>query len=179
MQKHQLRLARPYPLPAANSNEPDKWNRPLFSLFECLDVSQELLDSYWQRHTLPLMGVGPTQAEALSQLAVARLESLLTQGRKELSGQFTAIEMSVLMTSYMDQFVAPADCDELADVVASNLGIGDRYTTRESLALVERLRALTALQRTALFDALELVYFSDKEPLEVLRELNIELALSP
>jgi len=179
MQKH-LRQVRPYPLPAADSNEPDKWNRPLFSLFECLDVSQELLDSYWKRHTLPLMGVGPTQAEALSQLAVARLESLLKQGRKELSGQFTVIDIGILMTIYANQFVAPADIDELADVVADTLGVGDRFTTRRSLALVDRLRALTALQRIALFDALELIYFSGKESLEVLRELHIELRpLSP
>lgn len=169
------RLARPYPLPPADSSEPGKWNRPLFSLFECLEVSQELSDSYWIQHTLPLMGSGRLQTDALSQLAVARLEWLLQQGRKELSGQFTLEEMSILMTSYMDQFVAPVDSDELADIVAGNLGVGDLQTSQNSVDLVERLRALSALQRTALFDALELMYFTREAPLIVLRQLRIQL----
>lgn len=175
MKKNHTRLARPYPLPSADSSHPEKWNRPLFSLFECLDVSQELLDSYWRLHTLPHIGEGPVQADALAQLAVARLELLLHQGRRELSGQFNAVDMSVLLTCYTGDFVAPTDGDELADVVASSASVRYLHTHADRESLVERLRALTSLQRTALFDAVELVHLSGREPLGVLRQLHIEL----
>lgn len=175
MKKNHTHLARPHPLPSADSSRPDEWNRPLFSLFQCLDVSQELLDSYWKQHMLPHMGDGPLQVEALSNLAVARLEFLLQQGRRELSGQFSAADMSVLLTCYMGDFVAPADGDELADVVANSASVRYIHTRADRESLVERLRALTSLQRTTLFDAMELVHLSGLEPLDVLRQMNIQL----
>lgn len=179
MNKNYPRLARPYPLPPADFSEPHKWNRPLFSLYECLDVSQELLDSYWKWHTLPHVGDGPLQAEALTTLAVARHEFLLQQGRKELSGQFSEADISVLLTCYMGAFVAPDDFDELAEVVASSDSVRYLHTRADHAALVERLRALTSLQRTALFDAMELIHFSEHEPLDVLRQLHIQLRREP
>lgn len=175
MQKRNTRLARPYPLPPANPNEPDKWNRPLFSLLECLDVSQELLDSYWERHTVPTMGDGALQAEALTNLAVARLESLLHQGRKELSGQLSMADWSVVLTSHTGEFVAPADYNELADSVATDDRLRSLQTSKERTALVKRLRGLTNLQRTALFDAIEVIYFSEQEPSDVLQQLGIQV----
>lgn len=175
MKTNHHHLVRPYPLPAAHSSEPDKWNLPLFYLFECLDVSRALLDSFWKWHDLPEVGDGPVQVEALTNLAVARLEYLLQQGRNQLSGQFTEADWSVLLTSYMGEFVASADFDELADTVASNVSLRCLQTSEERASLVEKLRTLTSLQLTALFDAMEIIYFSKQEPLNVLRQLHIKL----
>lgn len=175
MKNNQVRLVRTYPLPSASSSEANKWNRSLFCLAECLDISHDLLDSFWERHTLPLVGDGPLHFEALTNLAVARLEFLLRQGRKELSGQLSTADWSVVLTSHIGEFVAPADYDELADVVASDDRLRRLQTSEERATLVERLRGFTSLQRTALVDAIEVIYLSEQEPLDVLQQLQIQV----
>lgn len=170
------RLARPYPLPSADASNPTEWNRPLASLFDCLTGCEAPLDSYRRAHTFPLLGDGPLQETALAQLAVVRLQVLLEQGRKELAGLFNTWEMSALLTSYMSEFVTPDDSNNLASVVARNLGIGgNEAEATNNAAFISKLLALSLLQRTALFDALEVMYHSRQEPLDVLKRLQIQL----
>lgn len=167
------RLSPPLTVEAFSSG---RWNRPLSNLLACLFVCEGSLQSYRKVHTFPRLGNGPFEETAIVQLAVVRLESLLEQGRQELGGRFDMWDISVLQNSYLGDFVPPDDSDELVEVVSSMVGLPQNQADEKRIArLLGRLGELSALQRTSLFDALEVMYYSGDETVDVLKRLGIRL----
>ena len=109
--------------------------------------------SYIQQHTVES---GELTPDAVTLLAVARLEWLLQATRRELSGLFTEDEVCALMDCFQADFFFPDMFNCLGSYLCNHLGIElDELETSRVARLVSKLRELTPSQRATLADALE------------------------
>jgi hypothetical protein len=114
------------------------------------------------------------------QLATARLEWILRETRRELSGRFTSEEFWALLECYQGTVFFPDLFYSLASDLCDDCGVDlDAYETSSIAPLVSKLLALTPCQRATLADALEQAWYrgmqSCKSPETIFSSLGIKL----
>ena len=117
--------------------------------------------------------------QALS-VAAARLEWLLEDGRRRISGRFSEEDFVVLLDAFQGEPFAAQDPGQIAGALCDHLGIepGDVDGTPVA-GLVQRLAELDAVQVVALADCLERAWHgfaTGRAIAETLAALGVELA---
>lgn len=148
----------------------------LSSMQEALETTLPHAQTYLQAHTFADLERNEEAMAATVKLAVVRLEWLLDDARQGISGMFSQEEFTLLLNCFQGKFLTPDDCQRLASSVCDDLGIElDSYRESGIAEFVDKLRTLTAPQRAALADALEVAWHSGRPVAEALADLGIEL----
>lgn len=129
---------------------------------------------YLETRAFPRMKSSDESAAATVQIAVARLDALLDQGRQQISELFTEDEFIMLLNCHQGQFLTPYECRRMASTLCDELGIEiDEYHVSPLRDFIDRLRGLTPLQSMALADALEVAWHTGPPAFERLAEMDL------
>jgi hypothetical protein len=107
---------------------------------------------------------------------------VLGYARRELAGQFSEVDIGLLLSCYQAEVFFPDQLRSLASDLLEDLGLDVEDYHEEPVApLIDKLRALTPVQRVALADALEQTWSrglpAGKAVAAFFGELGIELAV--
>lgn len=114
-------------------------------------------------------------------LAAARLQWLLKNTRKGISGVFTEGEFITLLNCYCGELFFTDQLSGIASDLCDDHGVDiDSYQRTAIAPLVDKIRPLGAVERLALADALEQTWHravnEQRSPCDILSELGIGLA---
>jgi hypothetical protein len=97
---------------------------------------------------------------AMANLAMARLEWAMEQGRKALDGLITEEEFVTLCNVFNCDLATPYDTENMASHVAHEFGIEcDTYRETSFAGLLDKLMALSAIQKLALRDLVQRFWY--------------------
>ena len=119
--------------------------------------------------------------DSASVMACSRLEWILNETRKELSGRFTEQQIELLLNCFQAEIFFPDQFNDIASSLCEDLGIEfDEYQQHPIGPFINELRELSPAQRVTLADALEQTWYrglpSGKGVAEFLEELGLKLA---
>lgn len=142
----------------------------------------QLSESWAERYTSDRVGGNMGFDElTLGTMASARLEYVLEDARRELAGLFSEADIELLLNCYQGEVFFPDQFRSLASDLLDDLGFElEAYHEQPVAPLIDKLRALTPVQRVALADALEQTWYRGlpcgTRVREFLANLGIELA---
>lgn len=115
--------------------------------------SDDYTKQYLADHNLPSTGLDERR---VTRLATARLEWLLRDARKNLSGQFSSADIVALMNCFQDVLFFPDQVGTIASELCDDFGVEvDKWDQSEIAPLLRKLRTMSAVEKLALADALE------------------------
>lgn len=134
--------------------------------------------TYISQHTDTEAGLSLTGA---AMMATARLNMILDDTRRKLSGMFSQRELLMLVNCFLDAVFYPHIIRRMVSKLCNDLGIEDYENMPPEVAsLVNKLRSLDIAERMSLADALEQAWYRGKRDklsiVEVFSELGIELS---
>jgi len=159
-----------------DSDETEAPSDCLFNLQKALDSTLCNAQTYLLAHSFDELEGSEEAMGATVKFALGRLEWLLDEGRQQISGKFSHEEFVILLDCYKGDFLTQKDCQTIATTVRNERSMQPVDTKKLSFArFVDRLRALTKLQRAALADAIEVAWYSGRPVNEALADLGIRL----
>lgn len=146
---------------------------------QALSFSEGWAESYTRDRVGGKMGF---DEQTLGIMTSARLGWVLGYARQELKGLFSEADIVLLLNCYQDEVFFPDQFRSLASDLLDDLGYDvEDYHQQPIAPLIDKLRALTPVQRVALADALEQTWYrglpAEKPVGEFLAKLGIELAV--
>lgn len=143
---------------------------------KAISYSWRYSEKYRGQHVGGRWGIGESQATTL---AISRLQWLLVEGRKSLSGRFTKEEFRQLMNCFQAEIFDPDMFRDFAVAVAQESGVDEVILDGGKVPkFIKKLLKLSPLEDAALADALEQAWYRSGGELDhfgVLEELGIEL----
>lgn len=134
--------------------------------------------SYMQEHANNGTGLSSKNAALM---AAGRLEWLLQETRPSLSGLFSEQDVLVLLDCYLGDMFFPNQACWHASDLCNHLGIEvDDYRASGIAPLIDKLEALSAIQRMTLSDALEQTWHrgmrkQQRQPKDFMASMGINL----
>jgi hypothetical protein len=128
-----------------------------FNLDQVLRSSLQWADAYTSNRHFEKVGMTP---DATTTIAAARLEWLLQEGRRTLSGVISVRDFVVLCNTFQMELAIPEDYASLASQVANDNGLDtDNYQESGMGPLLDKLMGLSVLQSAALRDLVERYWY--------------------
>ena len=145
---------------------------------QALMFSEAHIKSYMDQHVIEALALNSNRAALM---AAGRLELLLEQTRPSLSGMFTAKDWTQLLNCYQGEIFFPDQIRDIASDLCDDQGVDlDSYKASGIAPLLDKILALSAVQRLTLADALEQIwhrgFLENRAADDFLKELGIDLA---
>lgn len=122
-------------------------------LDETIRSSLHRADTYTDSHLYTDIGLTET---AVMTIGLARLDSILEQGRHDLHGLISPEEFRMLSSTLQDEIAPPNELGKLITVFANDMNLdADSYKNSPFGPFVDKLLGLSRLQLLALQDLLE------------------------